>query len=102
MTAPLLEIDHLYTGYNDVLVAGLDGLGRKHDSLESGAANLVDSERGNRTRNARLEHRLASRSLTGASLHYMSHDHFLDLVGRDICATERLANYNRPKLGRRD
>ena len=70
-------------GQNDLRIAGADGLGRQHDCLEAGAANLVDRDRRDGVGQARLERRLPGRVLAHAGLQDVAHDDFIDVARRE-------------------
>jgi hypothetical protein len=79
-------------------VARLDRLGGEHHGLETGAADLVDGERGNGGGDAGVDHRLARGGLTRAALHHLAHDDFLDQARVDAGAAHRLADDHRAEL----
>ena len=68
----------LSAGDDDLRVARLDRLRGEHHGLESGAADLVDRERGDGRGDAGLERGLARRRLADAALDDVAHDDFVD------------------------
>jgi len=88
--------------HHDLVVAGLDGLGREHHRLETRAAHLVDRQRGNLTRQARMNGGLARRRLPRAALHHVPHDHFVDVFRVHARALDRFADGDCAESGRRE
>ena len=73
-------------GYHDVSIAEFDFLGSQGSSTHAGAAEFVDCESRYILRNAGMEQYLTSRVFTAASLEYVAHDNFVDLIRSDTSA----------------
>ena len=69
--------------YDDFRIAGLNALRRKTDSFQAGAANLIDGHRCDVRQQACVKSSLARRILAEAGGDNVSHDDFVDLLGRE-------------------
>jgi hypothetical protein len=82
----------LAAGDDDVGVAGLDLLSAESDCAKSGAANLVHAPGGRLDGDASGDGGLPRWVLPLASGQNLTHDHFIDIRRRDVCAIERSAD----------
>src|SRR5450756_1674768 len=92
LKAVMLASQAIKAGDAQVIVAGLDRLGREHHRLEAGSANLVDGDCGYGRGKPGLESCLARGRLARPALDDVSHDDFLDVFGRNLGPLERLAD----------
>ncbi len=83
---------------DNVRITRANRLSREHDSLESGAAYLVDRHGSYRRRQAGLERCLAGGILTNASLQHVPHDRFIDALRLDLRTAIGLSEDNGTQL----
>ena len=75
-------------GNHDVGIAGLDHLGSHVDAVQTGTADNVDGDGGNRDRQAGLDAGLTGDVLAQASLDDAAHVDMVNLLGLDACAVD--------------
>jgi hypothetical protein len=88
-------------GNENLGVCGANGLGRKHNRLESGTTGLVDCDGSYRVWQTGLQGRLARRVLSLTSLKDKAHKHFFHLVWFYCSPPHRLCNSDCSQLGGR-
>ena len=79
-------------GYDDVGIAEFDLLGCEGNGTHTGTAEFIQCESRNFLRNTRMEGYLTGRVFTAASLEYVAHDDFVDLIYRNTCAFDCFSN----------
>src|SRR6476620_11297928 len=92
----------LPTGHDDLELAGADELVGQGDRVEAGQADLVDGQRRDAHRDARLGGRLAGRDLAGARLQHLAHDHVVDLVAADAGLVQGALDRDTAEVGTRE
>ena len=88
--------------YDDVGIAEFDLLGSEGNSTHTGTAELIQCESRNFLGNAGMKSNLTSRVFTAASLEYVAHDNFVDLVDRNACAFDCFSNSSNTKVNSGD
>ena len=87
-------------GDDDLDVAGADHRVGDLDRADRGGADLVHRVGRDVDRDPGADRRLARRSLSGAGLQHLAHDHVVDLAALEADALEARADRDRAELGR--